>query len=84
METNKIYQGDALEVLKTFPDESINCIMTSPPYFNQRDYGVEGQLGLEISPEDEIVKIEVMELREDLTEEQKLFLIQELKKRKCI
>jgi len=84
METNKIYQGDALEVLKTFPDESINCIMTSPPYFNQRDYGVEGQLGLEISPEDEIVKIEVMELREDLTEEQKLFVIQELKKRKCI
>src|SRR3990167_3116544 len=32
METNKIYQGDVLEVLKTFPDESINCIITSPPY----------------------------------------------------
>lgn len=32
LETNKIYQGDVLEVLKTFPDESINCIITSPPY----------------------------------------------------
>ncbi len=32
MELNKIYQGDALKVLKTFPDESINCVVTSPPY----------------------------------------------------
>jgi DNA modification methylase len=47
METNKIYQGDSLEVLKTFPDESINCCMTSPPYWALRDYGVDGQLGLE-------------------------------------
>ena len=47
MELNKIYQGDSLEVLKTFPDESIDCCITSPPYWNLRDYGVEGQLGLE-------------------------------------
>lgn len=47
MELNKIYQGDALEVLKTFPDESINCVITSPPYWALRDYGVSGQLGLE-------------------------------------
>lgn len=39
MKTNKIYQGDCLEVLKTFPDESIDCIVTSPPYWNLRDYG---------------------------------------------
>jgi DNA modification methylase len=47
MEVNKIYQGDCLEVLKTFPDKSINCCMTSPPYWALRDYGVDGQLGLE-------------------------------------
>lgn len=47
LELNKIYQGDCLEVLKTFPDESINCCMTSPPYWALRDYGVDGQLGLE-------------------------------------
>lgn len=47
METNKIYQGNCLEVLKTFPDDSINCVMTSPPYWALRNYGIEGQLGLE-------------------------------------
>ena len=39
MELNKIYQGDSLEVLKTFPDNSINCCVTSPPYYGLRDYG---------------------------------------------
>ena len=51
MLTNKIYQGDALEVLKTFPDECIDMCITSPPYWGLRDYGVEGQLGLEETPE---------------------------------
>jgi len=44
---NKILQGDCLEVLKTLPDESIDMVMTSPPYWALRDYGVDGQLGLE-------------------------------------
>ena len=44
---NKIIQGDCLEVLKTLPDESIDCVMTSPPYWALRDYQVDGQLGLE-------------------------------------
>jgi len=47
MNINHIYQGDCLEVLKTLPDESIDCVMTSPPYWALRDYGVKGQLGLE-------------------------------------
>ena len=51
METNKIYQGDCLEVLKTFLDESVNCVVTSPPYWGLRDYGHDGQIGLENSPE---------------------------------
>jgi site-specific DNA-methyltransferase (adenine-specific) len=38
MDLNKIYQGHALEVLKTFPDEIVDCIITSPPYFNLRNY----------------------------------------------
>ncbi len=57
IETNKIYQGDALEVLKTFPDESINCVMTSPPYWALRDYGIDGQLGLEKTFEEYINKL---------------------------
>mgnify|MGYP001238718886 CR=1 FL=1 len=44
---NKIICGDCLEVLKQIPDESVNCCITSPPYWALRDYEVEGQLGLE-------------------------------------
>ena len=44
---NQIIQGDTLEVLKTFSDECVDCVITSPPYYSLRDYGVEGQLGLE-------------------------------------
>jgi DNA modification methylase len=47
MEINKIINGDALTELKKLPDESVNCVVTSPPYWNQRDYGIDGQLGLE-------------------------------------
>lgn len=39
MELNKIYQGNSLEVLKTLPADSIDCCVTSPPYFGLRDYG---------------------------------------------
>jgi len=43
----KIIQGDALTKLKEIPEKSINMVMTSPPYWALRDYGVDGQLGLE-------------------------------------
>lgn len=39
---NQILCGDSLEILKTLPNESVNCVMTSPPYWALRDYGVEG------------------------------------------
>ena len=42
-----IYCGDALKVLKSLPDRSVNCCVTSPPYWGLRDYGVSGQIGLE-------------------------------------
>lgn len=43
--------GDALTELRKLPDESVNCCVTSPPYWGLRDYGVEGQIGLESSPQ---------------------------------
>lgn len=43
-------QGDCREVLKTLPADSVNCVVTSPPYFGLRDYGVDGQIGLEETP----------------------------------
>jgi DNA modification methylase len=57
LKINNIYQGNCLDVLKTFPDESINCCMTSPPYWALRDYGVEGQLGLEPTFQEYINKL---------------------------
>jgi len=57
LEINKIYQGNVLKVLKTFPDESIHCCVTSPPYWGLRDYGLEGQLGLESTPEEYVTKM---------------------------
>jgi site-specific DNA-methyltransferase (adenine-specific) len=46
-EDGTLYNNDVLEVLKQLPDESIDCVITSPPYWALRNYGVEGQLGLE-------------------------------------
>jgi DNA modification methylase len=51
LELNKIHCGDALEVLQTLPSGSANCIVTSPPYYALRDYGVAGQIGGEQTPE---------------------------------
>lgn len=47
-----ILQGNSLEVLRTLPDESIDMCVTSPPYYGLRDYGVDGQVGLEETPEE--------------------------------
>jgi len=35
-----LYQGDVLEVLRTLPSESVQCVVTSPPYWGLRDYGL--------------------------------------------
>ena len=45
-----LHHGDALAVLADLPDRSVDCIVTSPPYFGLRDYGVDGQIGAEPSP----------------------------------
>lgn len=46
---NDIHQGDAAETLRDMPESSVHCTVTSPPYFDQRDYGADGQIGLEDS-----------------------------------
>lgn len=46
----RILQGDVRQVLKTMPDQSVQCVVTSPPYWGLRDYGMSDQLGLEPTP----------------------------------
>jgi DNA modification methylase len=48
----RLLRGDALAGLAQLPDESVQCVVTSPPYWGLRDYGNDGQLGLEPSPEE--------------------------------
>jgi DNA modification methylase len=52
-----IIRGDALKVLQRLPAESIDCVVTSPPYWSLRDYGVRNQIGLEASPEKYIKRL---------------------------
>ena len=54
---NTIILGHALNILPKLPAESVNCVVTSPPYWNLRDYSVEGQLGLEKTFEEYITKL---------------------------
>ena len=46
--------GDALEQLRTLETESVHTCVTSPPYYNLRDYGTAGQIGVETTPEEYI------------------------------
>lgn len=54
---NMIHTGDCLEWLKTLPDGIVNTCVTSPPYFGLRDYGHDGQIGLEETPEEFVQKL---------------------------
>lgn len=68
--------GDSIAVLKTFAPRVFRCCVTSPPYFGLRDYGVEGQAGLEKTPEEYVAKmVEVFrEVRRVLTDDGTLWL----------
>lgn len=46
-ERSQIVTGDALSVLRRISDNYIDCCVTSPPYYDLRDYGIDGQIGLE-------------------------------------
>lgn len=54
---DRIILGDALTTLRSLPSESVHCIVTSPPYFGLRDYGVASQLGLEATPEEYVTQL---------------------------
>jgi DNA modification methylase len=53
----RILAGDVLARLRELPDECVQCVVTSPPYWGLRDYGVEGQIGQEPTPEEYVLKL---------------------------
>src|SRR6056297_2322586 len=53
----KLYHGDCLDVLRQLPEQSVQCCVTSPPYYGLRDYQVDDQLGLERTPEEYVKKL---------------------------
>lgn len=57
MMVDYIYLGDAREMLAQLDSDSVDCIVTSPPYYRLRDYGVSGQIGLESTPEEYIDRL---------------------------
>jgi DNA modification methylase len=73
MSTQRIVAGDCIAGLQTLPDASVHCCVTSPPYWGLRDYGHDGQIGLEATPEAYVARmVEVFRevrrvLREDGT-----------------
>ena len=71
-----LHHGDALDVARTLPDAAADCIVTSPPYFGLRDYGIKGQYGLESSPAEyvETMRRLFAELRRVLADDGTLWL----------
>jgi len=57
---NRVLVGDALAQLQRLPPASIDCIVTSPPYFALRDYGVPGQLGAERTINDWVAQLRLV------------------------
>ena len=57
IETNIIYNMDCLAALRSLPSDSINCCVTSPPYYGLRDYGMAGQIGREQTPGQYVEKL---------------------------
>ncbi len=71
-----LHLGDALEVARELPSGSADCIVTSPPYYGLRDYGIDGQYGLEGSPAEYVETIRALfsELRRVLADDGTLWL----------
>jgi DNA modification methylase len=71
-----LYNGESLEVLRTLPDNSVNCCVTSPPYWGLRDYGHDKQLGLEKTPEEYVSNMVLLfrEVRRVLRQDGTLWL----------
>ena len=75
-ESVTLWHGDALAVLRELPDASVDCCVTSPPYFGLRDYGEAGQYGLEASPAEyvETMRAVFVEVRRVLADDGTLWL----------
>ncbi|MFC5268442.1 DNA-methyltransferase [Kribbella qitaiheensis] len=71
-----LHHGDALDILRTLPDGSVNSCVTSPPYFGLRDYGEPGQYGLEASPAEYVETMRALfaEVRRVLADDGTLWL----------
>jgi DNA modification methylase len=71
-----IREGDALAVLRSLPDELARCCVTSPPYWGLRDYGAEGQIGLEQTPSEYVARLVAVfrEVRRVLADDGTLWL----------
>lgn len=76
MSENIIINRDCLLALRDLPDESVNCCVTSPPYYALRDYGMDAQIGREDSPEEYIRRLVLVfrEVRRVLTADGTLWL----------
>lgn len=57
MELDTIFCGGVMDVLRTLPDNSVHCCITSPPYYALRDYGMDGQIGREERPAQYVVRL---------------------------
>lgn len=75
-ESVTLWHGDSLTVLRDLPDQSVDCCVTSPPYFGLRDYGEAGQYGLEASPAEyiETMRAVFAEVRRVLADDGTLWL----------
>jgi DNA modification methylase len=76
MTPNMIYEGDCIETMRAWPDACVQTCITSPPYYGLRDYGHDGQIGLEETPEAYVAKmVEVFrEVRRVLADDGTLWL----------
>jgi DNA modification methylase len=72
----QLLNGDCIEMMRTLPDASVHCCVTSPPYWGLRDYGHDGQIGLESTPEAYVARmVEVFrEVRRVLRDDGTLWL----------
>ena len=57
MTANKVFCGDAAEILKSLPQGSANMCVTSPPYYGLHDYGMEEQIGTEQTPQEYVDRL---------------------------
>lgn len=76
LDASTIFEGDAVTVLRRLPNNSVRCVVTSPPYWGLRDYGIDDQIGLELTMPQFIQKLVAVfsEVRRVLTDDGTLWI----------